>query len=975
MVPTEETSNSKLSIAIIGGGLGGLALSIGLLPYRDHLTITIYEAAPRFAEIGAGIASGPNAVNVLGLISPDILKGYRKCATFNETRDRDNAWLTFRYGMDRKGEGGSGEGEGKKLDWIWNIGEKGRPLGEISQVLVREGIKRRSCVHRAMFLDEMAALIPDGMARFGKKLSTVEELDTYGDGKGLKLTFKDGETAMADVVIGCDGIKSATRKFVMGNQSIEPKFADIYAYRAMVPSDVARKAIGDDLALNGQLYLGYGGYMISYPVEHGDLINMVALKKAEGMEWNKENWLIPATKEEMLSDLEGFETKLVQLITEYGTRDKWGLFDLPHAEKYYRGRTCLMGDAAHASTPHLGAGSGMAFEDAYILSRLFEGVRNKDDVENALRAYDAVRRPRSQKLVRDSRRTGDIISFSDDEFGDDMGRIPHEVDLLYEWVWDYDIEGSLLEAKQLSGILWPKFLTALHFRVTNVKCAYPHTPPLDIYDGMKLCILDNGFTVAIFVINAFSDQMLPEDIQNLAQVGVIDRCLNPGKEEGRGNHATLVQDRNEPAIKDIPTLQSAQETGTSVQESHGPVTIQYEQTSNNATASDIPSQDPRMQFNFLLHYTKPGKGSLLKFFGKPTTTNIPTPINSSAISSSFVPSFPVPNLSSELDNFMQSVALPILDEYIWSSEINTPQINPSIQYSPQLEYRLQELRSKLITTQQKLFEHSDGDVPYFSEEMRSVLFTVTNLVDFTQLFFDHWYPNCPIIHQPTYNLETVSLPLLFVVFLIGAAYSSPRDTASLAVSCGALCEDFVFEDDDLKSLLRTERGGEDSASLQIVQAAFLVSVLQNWQNGPLARTRMCNRRYCEVVNIARILGLTSSRNMYATGIYPFDWIGYVEAEAKVRVMTLIYLVDSHYTLFNKFPPRLMIGEMIGDISSSDEAFAATDALVCEGYLIGTNEESRASLATSIEWLMGDEWDPIHHHGLTTLNLFTFLNCK
>lgn len=440
----KEVMDAKLNVAIIGGGLGGLALSIGLLPYRDHLNISIYEAAPCFAEIGAGFASGPNAVHALGLISPGILKCYRKCATFNETRDRDNVWLSFRYGMDSRNE------DGKKLDLIYHSGEKGKSLGDISENLTTEKIRRRSCVHRGRFLDEMAALVPDGIAKFRKNLVDVKEL--RGDKEALKLIFEDGGVAFADVVIGCDGIKSATRKYVMENQSIEPKFADTYAYRAMVPRDIARNAIGDDLALNGQLYLGYGGYIITYPVEHGDLINMVALKKTKGIEWDKENWLIRATKNEMLSDLEGYEDNLVQLVSEYGTRDRWGLFDLPHSQKYYRGRTCLMGDAAHASTPHLGAGSGMAFEDAYVLSHLFEGVKNTNDVEKALEAYDTVRRPRSQKLIQNSRRAGEIISFSHKDFGDDVGRIAHEIDALNEWVWDFNLERCLLEAKELSGL-------------------------------------------------------------------------------------------------------------------------------------------------------------------------------------------------------------------------------------------------------------------------------------------------------------------------------------------------------------------------------------------------------------------------------------------------------------------------------------------------------------------------------------------
>lgn len=104
--------------------------------------------------------------------------------------------------------------------------------------------------------------------------------------------------------------------------------------------------------------------------------------------------LFPVTKGEMISDLEGHDDKMV---SEYGTRDEWGLFHLPHPHKYYRGEVCIMGDAAHASTPHMGGGSGMAFEDAYVLSGLFEGVRGTSDIEKTLEAYDTVRRPRTER--------------------------------------------------------------------------------------------------------------------------------------------------------------------------------------------------------------------------------------------------------------------------------------------------------------------------------------------------------------------------------------------------------------------------------------------------------------------------------------------------------------------------------------------------------------------------------------------------
>jgi salicylate hydroxylase len=85
------------SIAIIGGGLAGLTLSIGLT--RHGIKHKIYESAAEFAEIGAGIAMGPNALTALTLLDPRVRKAYNKCATYNESEDQQDTWLTYRWGM------------------------------------------------------------------------------------------------------------------------------------------------------------------------------------------------------------------------------------------------------------------------------------------------------------------------------------------------------------------------------------------------------------------------------------------------------------------------------------------------------------------------------------------------------------------------------------------------------------------------------------------------------------------------------------------------------------------------------------------------------------------------------------------------------------------------------------------------------------------------------------------------------------
>lgn len=423
-------------------------------------------------------------------------------------------------------------------------------------------------------------------------------------------------------------------------------------------------------------------------------------------------------------------------------------------------------------------------------------------------------------------------------------------------------------------------------------------------------------------------------------------------------------------------LQTTQETGASLQQLHSSVSAQSNEAGNKSPAPSITPQEHRLQFDFLLQYTMPGKDSLMGFFGSLTTTIIPNPTISTLStpsSSSLMPSSSLLGFPDELEYLMHGNTLPILDDFIWNSQTSTPSIDPSLVYSPQLESRLQELISQLVIAQDKLSRRCDGDVPPFSEEVKSVLLTVPNLVDFTQLYFDHWHPHSPIIHQPTYNLETVPLPLLFAVFLIGAAYSSPRDTAGLATECGTLCEEFVFEDDEVKSILRTDQGFEGPTSLQSVQAAILVAVLQTWQNGPEARRRMRKKRYSDIVAMARALGYTSAKNIYATGIHPFNWLGYIEAEAKIRAVATIYLIDTYFTVFHAYPPRIMVSEMVGDMPSSEEAYAATDALVCEGYLLGINEKPRASVATSVAMLLRDEWDAVNHYKLTTYNLFMLLS--
>ncbi|KAF2687107.1 mannitol 1-phosphate dehydrogenase [Lentithecium fluviatile CBS 122367] len=434
--PSGVTTRNEigLPIAIVGGGLGGLALAVGLL--KHGIKIRIYEAATAFSEIGAGVAFGSNATRALGLIDEALLEGYKKHATFNENRDRDDTFMSLRWGTDERREGGKKAG-----DFVAELKDKWDPEGA-----KKIGVRTRSCIHRARLLDVLVSLIPEGITSFGKSFEGVEE---QPDGS-LKLRFADSSTALASAMIGCDGIKSKAREVVCG-PGVEASYAGEFAYRAMVPRLVAEESLGAELARNGQIYCGYGAYVVTYPVEHGEFTNMVAIphEPGETWAWDEEDWTVPASGDDFPRHFEGWYPPLVDVIQQHCLPFKWALFDLKHSAPYYSGRVCLLGDSAHATTPHMGAGAGMAMEDAYILSNLIASVKETAWIENAFRAYDAVRRPRTQKLVENSRNAGLLIDLIMPGIGDDTDAIVERLDSWYHWLWHEDLEVQLEHAKGL----------------------------------------------------------------------------------------------------------------------------------------------------------------------------------------------------------------------------------------------------------------------------------------------------------------------------------------------------------------------------------------------------------------------------------------------------------------------------------------------------------------------------------------------
>ncbi|CZR50600.1 related to salicylate 1-monooxygenase [Phialocephala subalpina] len=429
MAPT-DTPKKPFHVAVCGGGIGGLCMAIGLL--HQNISCTLYESAPAFAEIGAGVSLGPNAVRAMSLIDPDIKKGYDKIATSNAWPEKRKFWFEFNLGQ--KGE-----------KW-GDIKAPGKEMLRVAQVVASD--MGHSSVHRAHFLDVLVNLVPDGVAQFGKRVEQVEK-----KAEKMVLTFHDGSTAEADAVIGCDGVKSRSRQILLGenHQTTNPTFTGKYAYRGLIPMEKAVGAIGEELARNSQMYMGRHGHVLTFPIENGKTMNVVAFQSKADGKWEDERWVLPMKKEDIFNDFAGWGDDVQHILSLMEKPDVWALFDHPPAPTYYKGRFALLGDAAHASTPHQGAGAGQAIEDAFVLSNLLGQVDSVNKIENAFKGYDAIRRPRSQRVVTTSRDAAAIYEFEDERLGSDLDLIKRTLESRYDWIWDEDLPQQLKKAQEVAG--------------------------------------------------------------------------------------------------------------------------------------------------------------------------------------------------------------------------------------------------------------------------------------------------------------------------------------------------------------------------------------------------------------------------------------------------------------------------------------------------------------------------------------------
>ena len=208
------------------------------------------------------------------------------------------------------------------------------------------------------------------------------------------------------------------------------------------------------------MFFGYHGHLLTFPVEKGETLNgkplsvlvklllgptriVVAFNSRET--WDNPAWVVTTSKEEMEIDYIHWGPTVKTIISAMQKPDIWALFNHLPASSFFKNRVCLLGDAAHATTPHQGAGAGMCIEDSLILSILMKEANSVEDLKTVFKVYDDVRRPRTLKNVETSREAGRLYDFELE--GDNLDKIEQNFSKRMRWIWDVDLQKEIEMAR------------------------------------------------------------------------------------------------------------------------------------------------------------------------------------------------------------------------------------------------------------------------------------------------------------------------------------------------------------------------------------------------------------------------------------------------------------------------------------------------------------------------------------------------
>lgn len=340
-----------MKIAIIGGGIGGLASSITLTGAGHD--VEVFERAPALQEAGAGLSLWPNATWALKKIGV-LEECLEKSCRFERVRILNT--------------------HGKCLMEV--------PAGTYPTPTI--------ALHRADLVDALRTKVPPPVLNLGREITTISET-----GDGVFLFSGTGSSGPYDLVVGADGLHSVARSYVYGQSSDEPRYHGYPVWRGIAAFDCDQK---------GSISESWGT---------GQRIGILSIGKGRTYWYATQNQTAEEAKRDedhhdhLLKLFGSWHIPVREVLerTPASSILKNLTYDRAPRRGWSRGRVILIGDAAHPTTPNMGQGGCMALEDAVILPQILNSGVN---VNEALRTFETNRFARTAGIMKKSARIGAI---------------------------------------------------------------------------------------------------------------------------------------------------------------------------------------------------------------------------------------------------------------------------------------------------------------------------------------------------------------------------------------------------------------------------------------------------------------------------------------------------------------------------------------------------------------------------------------
>lgn len=352
---TEDIKN--LTIAVIGGGYAGA--TAGLALSQIGANVTVYEQAKEIGEVGAGIGLRPASVKL-----------FKKLGIFDAI-----AAVT------------------SPSDYFEILDAKGNFINREEWPFLSEGDEKHNTrmIHRGDFIEALTSQLPEGVLKLGYKAESITD-----NGDTATVTFTNGESITADIVVGADGIRSQVRTLFSDDQPV-PQNA--HAYRAVIDGELGEGLLVDD---NLRLYLdNETGAMIYFlPLRHRGPHGQISFDIT--VPHPDQSWNPQVSKEDVLLMCRNFDERLIRIIEklDWDKVNQRAAHDLDPQEQWNSDAVVLIGDAAHAMLHHQGQGANSAVIDAGVLA---DCLVEADSVPEALALYTSKRKEPVQELQRISR--------------------------------------------------------------------------------------------------------------------------------------------------------------------------------------------------------------------------------------------------------------------------------------------------------------------------------------------------------------------------------------------------------------------------------------------------------------------------------------------------------------------------------------------------------------------------------------------